>query len=47
MYLVPEEILQAVFNYLATKPYNEVANLISALQSAQKQEVKDAKKISQ
>ena len=31
MYQIPADLLQAVVNYLATKPYNEVAQFVGAL----------------
>lgn len=34
---IPQEILQAVVNYLATKPYNEVVNIIGAIQKEVKE----------
>lgn len=38
MYKIEEKILQATLNYLATRPYSEVVNLISALQISEKLE---------
>lgn len=35
-FIIPIEILQAVIAYLATKPYQEVFQLLNALQSLQK-----------
>jgi hypothetical protein len=35
-YLIPEELLRAVTAYLATRPYQEVAKAMPALQSLQK-----------
>lgn len=32
IYTVPESVLQAVFNYLASRPYSEVANIVQGLQ---------------
>jgi len=39
-YKIKEEVLQAVLNYLATKPYSEVFQLVTALQSSEKIEKK-------
>lgn len=40
-YKVGENVLQAVGNYLSTRPYREVAQLIAALAQAQKIEPKE------
>ena len=39
-YKIKAELAQAVLNYLATRPYAEVFQLISQLQSLEKIEVK-------
>ena len=35
--LVPGEVMQNVLNYLATKPFNEVAGLVEQIRSKAKQ----------
>ena len=34
-YSTPEDLLQAILNYLGTKPYQEVYQLVQAIQSCQ------------
>ena len=41
MYKVDEQLLQEVANYLASKPYAEVAQLLQKLGSLEKIEVKE------
>ena len=38
MYSLPEETINAVLNYLASKPFQEVNQLIAAVQEATKVE---------
>ena len=35
MYKINKQVLEAVLKYLATRPYQEVANLINVLQGSQ------------
>jgi len=42
-YKITEKTLQATLNYLATKPYQEVANLIFDIQRVERIEEKEAK----
>ncbi len=38
MFLISDEVLQAVGDYLIKRPYNEVSNLINALHTVQRYE---------
>jgi hypothetical protein len=40
---ISKELLQALINYLATKPYNEVHGLLSEIAKVLKEETKDEK----
>lgn len=40
MFLISEQVLQAVGDYLVKRPYNEVSNLINALHTVQRYESK-------
>lgn len=44
MYKVPHNVLQAVINYLTTRPYAEVFQLINALTQLEKEEEEKKKK---
>ena len=43
MYKINKEVLEAVLKYLATRPYQEVANLINVLQGSQEIKEKSGK----
>lgn len=45
MFCVPAELLQAIGNYLVTRPYQEVAGLIKGLEKDAKEMEDDAVKI--
>jgi len=42
-FLVKEQLLQALLNYLATRPFNEVAGLITEMQKLKPQGEADKK----